>query len=369
MLKTLRRERLLLPIWLVAVASPFLAPEHIVGTRGHLLVLVQFLALFLTALVSAFAVVRHAEVLEEHLPEPLGSLILTLSLVTIEVAIIASVMLSGEPDPTLARDTLYAVIMLLMNGMVGLSLLLGALRHGEQGYNLQGAASFLALILPISVIALVLPVYTHSTTDPTFSGSQSIIIGVATLLLYLVFLALQTTRHRSYFDHPDLVVKPAEAAAPLWQHAALLLAYLAPVIVLAKSLASPIQHGMDDLHLPVQLGGLIIAALILSPESLGAVRAALHNQLQRSINICLGATTANIGLAIPVVLGISLLLGEELVLGLNAEQSLLLALTLMVSMITYTSPRTNALLGLVHLVLFATFIMLIFDDIYRATGL
>jgi Ca2+:H+ antiporter len=249
--------------------------------------------LFTVILASAFAVVRHAESLAVKLGEPLGTLVLTLSVTGIEVMIISAVMLTGEGSAVLARDAMFAVVMIVLNGMVGLSLLLGGLRYHEQTYNLQGANAFLAVMVPLAVLGLVLPNFTVSSPGPTLSPPQSIFLIIMSVGLYSVFLAIQNLRHRDYFMLPN----PSEAVAEhaglqvrsIGHHVTLLLAYLAPLAILSKQIAVPIDYGIRVFHAPAALGGLLVAALVLSPESLGAARAALANQLQRSVNFLLGS--------------------------------------------------------------------------------
>jgi Ca2+:H+ antiporter len=327
--------------------------------------------LFFVILLSAFAVVRHAESIAVRLGEPLGTLVLTLSVTGIEVMMIAAVMYTSPGNSSLARDAMFAVVMIVLNGMVGLSLLLGGLRYHEQTYNLQGANAFLAVIVPLAVLGLVLPNFTVSSPGPTFSPLQSTFLIIMSIGLYGVFLAIQNLRHRDYFILPD----PTEAATArqetglsddreirsLAYHAPLLLAYLLPLVILAKQLAVPIDYGIRVLHAPPALGGFLVAALILSPESLAATRAALANQLQRSVNILLGSVLATISLTIPSVLVIGFITGKTIILGLDAVNMTLLLLTLAVSMLTFTLDRTNVLVGAVHLLLFLAYLMLIFE--------
>jgi Ca2+:H+ antiporter len=327
-----------------------------------------FLWLFLVILASAFAVVRHAEAVAEKLGEPAGTLVLTLCVTGIEVMMISSVMFTGKGSPSLARDAMFAVVMIVLNGMVGLSLLLGGLRHREQSYNLMGANAFLAVILPLSVLGLVLPNFTVASPGPTFAPAQAIFLSVVSFALYGVFLAIQNVRHRGYFTMPAAVGGEEEDGAgahashtgPLAFHIGMLVAYLLPLVYLSKMIAVPIDHAIEVLHAPPALGGLLVAVLILSPESLAATRAALANRLQRSINVLLGSVLATISLTIPSVLTIGFLTGQTIVLGLDALDSILLVLTLAVSMLTFSSARTNVLLGAVHLVLFLSYLMLIF---------
>jgi Ca2+:H+ antiporter len=323
--------------------------------------------LFAVILLSSFAVVRHAEALAVKLGEPLGTLVLTLSVTGIEVMMIAAVMYAGPGNAALARDAMFAVVMIVLNGMVGLSLLLGGLRYHEQTYNLQGANAFLAVIVPLAVLGLVLPTYTTSSPGPTLSPFQATFLIVMSVGLYGVFLAIQNVRHRDYFIAPDAPATETthhEAHGEVRSvayHAPLLLAYLLPLVILSKKLAVPLDYGIHVWHAPPALGGFLVAALILSPESLGATRAALANQLQRSVNILLGSVLATISLTIPAVLTIGFLTGQSIILGLDTVDTTLLLLTLGVSTLTFASARTNVLLGAVHLLLFLAYLMLIFE--------
>jgi Ca2+:H+ antiporter len=276
-------------------------------------------------------------------------------------------MYTGPGDSTLARDTMLAIMMIVLNGLVGVCLLLGGLRYHEQTYNLYGANAFLAVIVPLAVLGLVLPSFTVSTPGPTFAPLQSAFLIIMSVGLYGVFLAIQTGRHREYFLASRSADAPAEAAAhpqsadSALYHAALLLAYIVPIVLLAKQIAVPVDYGIRVLHAPAALGGLLVAVLILSPESLAAVRAALTNRLQRSINLALGTALSSISLTIPAVLIIGFITGKSITLGLNAVDTLLLLLTLAVSMLTFALERTNILLGAVHLLLFLAYLMLIFE--------
>jgi Ca2+:H+ antiporter len=325
--------------------------------------------LFAAILLSAFAVVRHAEHLAAKLGEPLGTLILTLAVTCIEVAMIVALMYTGKGNPALARDAAFAVVMIVMNGMVGLSLVLGGLRHHEQTYNLQGANAFLAVIVPLAVLCMVLPNFTMAAPGPTLSPAQTVFFIVMSVGLYGVFLAIQNLQHRAYFmapESPDAAkVRPAARrpgfrSAPY--HVSLLVAYMLPLVILAKQLAVPIDLGITTLRAPVALGGLLVAAVVLSPESVSAVRAALANELQRSVNILLGSVLATISLTIPVVLVIGFVTDRTIVLGLSAANMVLLVLTLGVSTLTFASPRTNVLLGAVHMLLFLAYLMLMFEQ-------
>jgi len=335
--------------------------------------LLMFVWLFGVMVWCAFGVVRHADALAEILGEPYGTLILTISVISMEVAILATVMLGGSPNPTLPRDTMFAILMIVLNGMVGTVLAVGGLRHVVQQYNLQGALAYLAVITPLAVLALVLPTFTLSTSGPTFDTQQAVFLGSLTALLYIAFLTIQTTRHRTFFVQPKQTAKGVEQPAPASPephhhgpvysgpyHAVMLIATLLPVVLLSKPLASLLDHGIGELGLPTALGGVFIAVLILSPEWSAAIGAAVRDQLQRAVNLSLGSALSTIGLTVPVVLAISVMTGAPLELGLNSVDMVLLAVTLVTCMITFSGAPTNILLGFVHLVLFAAYLMLIF---------
>jgi Ca2+:H+ antiporter len=320
--------------------------------------------------VCIFGVVRHADHLAELLGEPLGTMILTITVIMIEVALIVAVMLQGAADPTLARDTMFAVIMLMMNGMVGLGLLAGGIRHVQQEYNLEGARAYLAVLIPLAAVALVLPNRTVSTDAGTMNFWQAIIFSIATILLYAIFLGLQTMRHRGFFMAPgEEEEAPSEAEfgdaatrrRSIAFHSVLLFLTMVPIVGLAEFLAVMIEQGIHTLGVPTALGGVLIAALILAPESISALDAAVANKLQRSINLCLGSALSTVALTVPAVLLIGLATGQEVKLGLTADNTVLLMLTLLVSMLTFSGARTNVLYGAVHLLLFLTYLVLIFN--------
>ena len=324
-----------------------------------------FVWLFAVILWSAMCVVRHADCLAIKFGEPYGTLILTLSAISIEVVMISTAMLHGANNPTLGRDAIFAVIMIALNGLVGLSLMLGGLRYREQHYNIQGVNAYLNVIMALAVLGLVLPNFTTSTSGPTFSTEQGIFFASVSLLLYAVFLLIQTLRHRGYFlDVKETATKhsPHHLARirSTGFHALMLLLYLAAVIFLAEKFAVPLDNSIEQFHMPQAFGGAVIAALVLSPEGLGGITASLHNQLQRSINILFGSVLATIGLTIPAVLMIGLLTKRSVSLGVQGGNLPLLLLTLAVSVVTFTSRKTNVLQGCIHLLLFAVFVLLIF---------
>ncbi len=313
----------------------------------------------------SFSVVRHADYLAIKLGEPYGTLILTLSVISIEVIVISAVMLTGSDNPTLARDTMFAVLMIVLNGMVGLTLLIGGLRHHEPEYNLQGASAFLSVIIPLAVLVFVLPRFAESTEDASASFPLAVFLIAACVVLYAIFLTIQTMRHRRFFLQPgvseegheqgDLVVRSVGF------HALFLVLSMVPIVLLSKNMAKVIEHGTEIIGAPNAMGGLLVAVLVLAPEGLGAVRAAIDNQLQRSVNICLGSGLATIGLTVPAVLIIGLVTGKIVELGLGNVDLIFLLLTLAVSIVNFGSGRTNVLQGAVHLLLFVGYIVIIFD--------
>jgi Ca2+:H+ antiporter len=357
-----------LALAIVTLTLALLGKGWITAALDQPVMLVVLLAIICgVILAAAVAIVRHADVLAHRLGEPAGTLLLTLAITGLEVAMVAFVMSTGTDKPTLARDTMFAVVMLVLNGFLGLALLLGGLRHHEQRYNLQSANAFLVMILPLTVLGLVLPNFTHATAGPTLSTFQMIFLSVMSVGIYGVFLFVQNRRHRGFFMAPE---EAADAAAPELAHhssrptlfhAVMLGCYGLPLVLLAKQMAAPLDAMVIKLGAPPALGGFIMALLVLTPESIAAIRAALANRLQRSVNILLGSVLASIGLTIPLVIAVSLVTGRALILGVGAEDTVLLVLTLLTSMLTFSLPRTNVLLGCVHLLLFGAYLMLMFD--------
>ena len=289
---------------------------------------------------------RHAEDLAERLGEPYGTLLLTLTITSIEVVAISAVVRHGGPNPTLVRDTMLAVIMIIMNGMVGVTLLIGGIKHREQQFNLQGANAYLSALLPLVTFTLILPDFTQTTAGPTYSTLQQVAMVAVSLGLYILFLFLQAGRYHEYFEYASEPHARAHVdRAPLWLPVIMLAAYMAAIVYLVEQFGPPVDYLLETLGAPPPLGGILIALLVATPESIGAVRAALANQMQRAVNIFLGSVLATIGLTIPSVLIINHLIERPIVLGVEHTDFALLILTLAVSMITFTSGRTNVLLA------------------------
>ena len=354
-------EWFLLPAIATSVAFTAFGDSLLAGLDNTWWLTFVFAWLFGVVLGSALNVVRHAEHIAVRMGEPFGTLVLTLSIASIEVMSIAAVMLHGESNPTLVRDSLFAVVMIVMNGMVGLSLLIGGWRFGDQTYNLYGANTYLGVVIPLAVLALVLPNYTITTGALTLSGSQELLLGGSAVALYAIFLAVQTGRHRSFFEddaHDDHAGE--RSGRPLLVHALLMFAFILQVVILADELAHPIDQVIETMHAPAAIGGAVLGLLVATPEGISAVKAAAENRMQRSMNIFLGSVLSTIGLTIPAMLLITAMTGHELVLGVEHGNLVLLLLTLGVSVVTFASGRTHVLQGAVHVVLFLFFLLLTF---------
>ena len=312
---------------------------------------------------TVFAAVHHAEVIAERIGEPYGTLLLTLAVTIIEVALIATIMLGDKAVPTLARDTVFAVVMIVCNGLVGICILVGALRYREQDVQITGSSLYLSVLIVLATITLIMPNYTLTMPGPLYSTAQLAFVSVVTLLLYGVFLYTQTIRHTGYFMGTGHEVGDAGIAIPnrmLVLSIVLLLVSLLAVVGLAKKFSIVVDVAIARTGAPPAFAGILVALLILLPESVAALSAARKNDLQKSINLALGSSLATIGLTIPAVAVAAYALDKQLVLGLDTQEMVLLVLTFILSMLTFGTGRTNILFGLVHLVVFAVFVFLVF---------
>jgi len=364
-LGSLIRAEFSLLIGVVTAAIFLWSGSRLLETLEHPGVMgVVFAWLFVAVLWSAISVVRHADCLAIKCGEPYGTLILTLSAIAIEVMMISAAMLHGKNNPTLARDMMFAVIMIALNGLVGLSLVLGGMRHHEQHYNLQGVNAYLNTIMVLCVLGMVLPNFTTSMSGPRFSTVQEIFLATTSIGLYAIFLLIQTTRHSQYFmESTGAANASGHHAGPMHStvyHAVMLILYLLVVVVLAEKFAIPLDNSIERFGMPQAFGGAIVAGLVLAPEALSGINAARKNQLQRSVNILHGSVLASIGLTIPAVLTIGIISKRSVTLGIEGGNLPLLVLTLAVSVVTFTSGKTNVLQGCIHLLLFAVFLLLIF---------
>jgi Ca2+:H+ antiporter len=351
-----------IPLWSVGV--PLFGALLLAAKYGHLISAQStvFMVLIVAGLGSAiFAAVHHADVLAVKVGDPFGSVLLALAITVMEVAVILSVMAAGASGAeTVARDTVFAAVMIVLNGIVGICLVIGGLKHHEQGFRTDGAAAILSVIATIAVISLVLPNFTLAEPGPVYAPAQLLFVGVASFVLYGVFLFVQTSRHRDYFLdglHGE-EGGPLPGARMTLVSAVLLGLSLVVVILLAKALTPAVEREVAEAGLPVSFVGVVIAAIILLPEGVAALRAAYRNRLQMSLNAALGSALASIGLTIPMVAVASLVLGQTLVLGLNAEGMTLLILTLFISSLTLATGRTTIMQGAIHLVIFGVFLTL-----------
>lgn len=347
-----------LPAWTVIV--PLLGLVALALGSGGL-----FTAIKLVLLGAAImAAVYHAEVLAHYLGEPFGTLVLALAVTVIEVSLIVSIMLSeGAGAQALARDTLIAAIMITVNGIMGICLLAGGRRHHSQSFTRSGVSAGLAMLATLSVLTLILPNYTVSERGPFYTDAQLIFVAVVSLAVYGTFVVAQTIRHREDFLHVDPAVKKAVHHAPVARSQALaaglsMVVTLVVVVLLAKKLSPVIESGVAAIGAPQALVGIIIAGLVLAPEGFAALAAARRNAVQTSINLAIGSALASIGLTIPAVAVASLVMGLELELGLSMRSTVLLALTLLVATLTFAQGRTTFVQGVIHLVIFASYLFL-----------
>jgi Ca2+:H+ antiporter len=361
-----------LPVW--PIAAPVLAWLLLAGAGpgvrliGGIYLVFMAIGLFAGVLAAVF----HAEVIAHKVGEPYGTLVLAVAVTAIEVALIVSLMISGgEATTALARDTVFAAVMIILNGMVGICLLAGAARHHEQSFGQRGVSAALATLAAIAVLTMVLPNYTTTTPGPFYSASQLAFIAIVSLVLYGTFVLVQTVRHRGYFlpetaaggaagNEANDEDEDAPAAPPpaklAWISAALLMACLGSVVLLAKSLAPTLEAAVVGIGAPEALVGIIIATVVLLPEGIAAFQAARANRLQTSLNLALGSALASIGLTIPAVAIVSLATGWHLSLGLDVKSSVLLMLSLIVATLSLGTGRTTVMQGTVHLVIFAVYL-------------
>ncbi len=322
-----------------------------------------YIALLAFALIATvMAAVYHAEVVAHRIGEPYGTLLLAVAVTVIEVSLIVSLMLAGGPDAAaLARDTVFAAIMIILTGIIGLCLLLGGVRYKEQVFGRHGVSAALVTLTAISVLTLVLPNYTTSIPGPVYNQSQLIFVAIVSLVLYGTFVMVQAVRHRDYFLPPDAdgnkeVHAPRPTIKTTGFSFILLLVCLGAVVLLAKTLSPAIEKGVVDLGAPKSLVGIIVALVILLPEGLAALRAARKNRLQTSLNLALGSALASIGLTIPAVAIVSIFTGLTITLGIDTKATMLLILSLFTNMLSFGTGRTNILQGVVLLVIFAVYL-------------
>ncbi|MYR55100.1 ionic transporter y4hA [Streptomyces sp. SID625] len=359
------RFRALAKAWTTVV--PVLAVVLLVFTWGRGLPGAVVVLVTVVLAGAVLAAVHHAEVVAHRVGEPFGSLVLAIAVTVIEVALIVTLMLDGgDKSATLARDTVFAAVMITCNGVVGLCLLVGSLRHGTAVFNAEGTGAALATVATLATLSLVLPTFTTSKPGPEFSGVQLTFAAVSSLILYGLFVATQTVRHRDYFlpitRQGDVITADDHAERPsarmAWTSVGLLALALIGVVGLAKGVSPTIESAVESAGLHHAVVGVIIALLVLLPETIAALRSARRDRVQTSLNLALGSAMASIGLTIPAVALASVWLSGPLVLGLGSTHMLLLLLTVVVSSLTVVPGRATPLQGGVHLVIFAAYLEL-----------
>jgi Ca2+:H+ antiporter len=308
-----------------------------------------------------FAAVYHAEDVAHITGEPIGTLVLTIAVTVIELALIVSLMLTGKATPTLVRDTVFAVIMIVTTGLVGLCILVGGLRYREQTFDVTSAKIYLAMLIVLTTLTIILPNYTSSAPEHFYSEIQLVFISIATVALYLVFLFTQTVLHRDYFTGERSAPKEMPARKNKLVTASFFLCVaLVAVVLLAKLFAVVISAGVSAIGAPAGVTGVIIALIVLTPEAIAAVTAASRDNLQKSLNLALGSSLATIGLTIPAIAAANIILQKPLILGLEPRDLALVMMTLAASILTFGTGRTNVLFGFLHLVIFGTFLFFAF---------
>ncbi|MGN7820139.1 calcium:proton antiporter [Chitinophaga sp. 22536] len=351
-----KRWNIALPLW--SLVSPLIGLV-ILMLAGSIHSMFFSLLMAVSLISIVLSAVHHAEVVAHRVGEPYGTLILALAITVIEVSLIVSLMLSeGAEGSTLARDTVFAAIMILLTGIIGLCLLLGGYRYKEQVFIKQGTNAALTTLTAISILTLVLPNYTTTTPGPVYSNSQLLFVAIISLVLYGGFVSVQTGRHRDYFlpeEEGDTHSAPPNNLTTTLSMLFLLIA-LVLVVMLSKKLSPTIESMVISMGAPKSLVGIIIAAVILLPEGLAAIRAARRNRLQTSLNLALGSALASIGLTIPAVAIVTVFAGFSVTLGIDTKSTLLLILSLFTISISFNAGRTNILQGIVLLVILATYL-------------
>ena len=347
-------------VWLVPAIAVAILGAALAFPVGTLLAVACGVAL----VGAVIAAVHHAEVVAHRVGEPFGTLVLAVAVTVIEASLILSLVLAGGTGSvSIPRDTIYATIMIIVNGVVGLSLVAGGLRHRNQTFRVESAGSGLAALVAMATLSLVLPTFTTSAPSGIYSPPQLLFAAIASLALWGVFIFVQTVRHRDYFRPVVGSANPEVHAEPpshvhAWASFGLLVVSLVAVVGLAKVLSPTIERAVAAANAPRAVIGIAIALLVLLPETWAALRAALADRLQTSMNLAIGSALASIGLTIPVVAIAAVLLDIPLNLGLHEKDLVLLTLTFVVGAITLGTGRTNILQGAVHLVIFAAFLFL-----------
>ncbi|MDM1097743.1 calcium:proton antiporter [Myroides odoratimimus] len=366
-------------VWLIVILFMLFGSSITGESLSPLLATSIFLILLFTIVGAAFGVVKEADELAHKLGEPFGTLILTLSIVSIEVILISAVMLGPGENPTIGKDSIFSVMMIIMNLVIGLCILLGGLKYGEQEYNAQGTMSYLAMIIMLGGIGLMLPNFIQGAGGGMFSDIQAIVLAVFIIILYAVFLFFQMKGYKHLYVQPlqgsmeipfkDRTIANVQSAeevqskgekSEIWIRSIILIGMILPIVLLSHNMAVVVDYGIKAANLPTLLGGVLVAIIVFTPESMTAVKAALNNEFQRAINLCHGAFVSTVGLTVPSVLIIGLITGKTVLFGMNSTETILFVITLLLSLMTFLGKRTTPIMGIMHLMLFAVFTLLIF---------
>lgn len=369
----------LLIIWIVVIGLMLFENQLFKATLSSTTAVVLFMVLLTTILTASFGVVKEADELAHKLGEPFGTLILTLSIVAIEVVLIAAVMLGPAESPTIGKDSIFSVMMIIMNLVVGLCILLGSSKHQEQEYNAQGTLTYFSMIVILGGTSLLLPNFIKGSGDGSFTTVQALFISTIIILVYVAFLRYQLKGYHHLYIQPmagTLEIKypkqklnsqldqdhtNLDNKKQIWIRSILLLLMILPIVLLSHQMAIVVDYGIETIQLPLALGGILIAIIVFTPESITAVKAAINNEFQRSINLCHGAFVSTVGLTVPAVLLVGLLKGKLVLFGLSDTETVLFVMTLLLSLISFLGKRTTPILGVIHLALFAIYMLLVFN--------
>ncbi len=369
----------LILIWLMVFIFMFFG-KSIEGLYGNNTLAIGIFVLVLATIIgAAFGVVKEADELAHKLGEPYGTLILTLSIVSIEVILIVAMMFGPEDNPTIGKDSIFSVMMIIMNLVLGLCILLGGLRHGEQEYNAQGTITYLSMIIMLGGISMMIPNFIEGKGNGEFTTVQAASISGLVILLYGFFLAYQMKGYRHLYIQPkpgqmEILFSQRNESQQTDGHenekvskkevllrTLVLLGMILPIVLLSHNLATLVDYGIKEMNLPPLLGGVLIAIIVFTPESMTAVKAAMNNEFQRAINLCHGAFVSTVGLTVPAVLIIGLIASKTVLFGMTTTETILFVITLILSMLSFSGRRTAPIVGIMHLVLFAVFVILIFN--------
>jgi len=375
--KTLIR---LVVIWLVVIGFTLFGHQILGAEMSPLSATIAFVILLATILTASFGVVKEADELAHKLGEPYGTLILTLSIVAIEVVLIAAVMLGPGESPTIGKDSIFSVMMIIMNLVAGLCILLGGLKYKEQEYNAQGTLSYFSMIVILGGTALIIPNFIQGAGNGEFTTTQAIFISGLVILIYGCFLGFQMKGFQHLYIQPkagslDVLYKERESLMQssandetktsgskqeIWVRSIVLIAMILPIVLLSHNMALVVDYGIEAAKLPIQLSGILIAIIVFTPESITAIKASLNNEVQRTINLCHGAFVSTVGLTVPAVLIVGLIMDKTVLFGLTSTEMVLFLMTLLLSLVTFLGKRTSPILGVIHLALFAVFMLLVF---------